>query len=312
MGYGSQNGNLADYQTRSEKNQPGGYAGITQDGKIPATLIVRAGTQAEIDQIVLAEGELGYCTDTKQLREGDGQTAGGTELGGPNGYAEHEVTEDEFTLPLPRGNVLRVYATGEVDYASTDEIVLADGRYLGQQLYIIVEATAGQTIELEKSCHADDEEYDWLVDDLAVHDQTAVVHIYWNGSEWHELNRWIMGYELPDVAKLSKSTGNNVQQVMATISTTSKRTYQFVLQISAYNVMDNLGAGFWLRGAVRKDDGGTLAMLGAVTEESWAESGMESCDVEVSVAGGWQVLVTGLTNKTIRWRGILYLSEASA
>ena len=45
-------------------------------------LLVRRGTDADRQSVVLAEGELGYTTDTKKLFVGDGSTPGGIAIGG--------------------------------------------------------------------------------------------------------------------------------------------------------------------------------------------------------------------------------------
>jgi hypothetical protein len=61
----------------ANKNVVNGYAGIGADGSIPATLIARIGTAAEINALVLESGEIAWTTDTFSLRLGDGVTAGG-------------------------------------------------------------------------------------------------------------------------------------------------------------------------------------------------------------------------------------------
>lgn len=45
-------------------------------------LLVRRGTDADRQNVILAEGELGYTTDTKRLFVGDGSTPGGIAIGG--------------------------------------------------------------------------------------------------------------------------------------------------------------------------------------------------------------------------------------
>lgn len=45
-------------------------------------LLIRRGLDADRQNIVLTEGELGYTTDTKKLYVGDGQTTGGIKVGG--------------------------------------------------------------------------------------------------------------------------------------------------------------------------------------------------------------------------------------
>ncbi len=44
------------------------------------TIVPRNGTAAEIEQIVLLAGEVAYCTDTGEIRIGDGSTAGGVSI----------------------------------------------------------------------------------------------------------------------------------------------------------------------------------------------------------------------------------------
>lgn len=46
----------------------------------PFRFIVRKGKISELSQCILAEGELGYTTDTKRLYVGDGVTKGGNPI----------------------------------------------------------------------------------------------------------------------------------------------------------------------------------------------------------------------------------------
>lgn len=57
--------------------EPGGVATLDDDGALKGIFIVRFGTKAEMDLIVLQPGELGLCTDTAEIRMGNGTVAGG-------------------------------------------------------------------------------------------------------------------------------------------------------------------------------------------------------------------------------------------
>lgn len=59
------------------KNQAGGYVGIDGSGNVIGTFVHRTGNSLEISSIVLANGELAYATDTKEIFIGDGITPGG-------------------------------------------------------------------------------------------------------------------------------------------------------------------------------------------------------------------------------------------
>ncbi|MCK9458168.1 MAG: hypothetical protein M0R80_00630 [Proteobacteria bacterium] len=69
-----------DYERTNMKNAANGYAGLDSNGDVVGVFIPRLGTVAEINAIVLESGEFAYCTDTKELRIGDGTTAGGSFL----------------------------------------------------------------------------------------------------------------------------------------------------------------------------------------------------------------------------------------
>ncbi len=64
------------FESTTNKNQPNGYAGLDSSGNIVGPIIVRTGTAATIDGISLPTGEVAVCTDTLEIRIGNG-TAGG-------------------------------------------------------------------------------------------------------------------------------------------------------------------------------------------------------------------------------------------
>ncbi len=59
------------------KGQPNGYVGIDANGVAGAIIIIRYGTAAAIEALVLDVGELAWKTDTEELVIGDDVTAGG-------------------------------------------------------------------------------------------------------------------------------------------------------------------------------------------------------------------------------------------
>jgi hypothetical protein len=104
----------------ANKNQPNGYPGLDANGNLVGTIIPRNGTTAEIDQIVLLAGELTYCTDSGEVRVGDGATAGGIQA---NFILRHDTAAEINQLQL---------LPAELAYCTdTHEIRVGDGQTLG-------------------------------------------------------------------------------------------------------------------------------------------------------------------------------------
>lgn len=61
--------------------QPDGVVTADSDGAIQCRILMRFGTKAQIDVIVLQVGESAWTTDTHELRVGDGSTSGGLTVG---------------------------------------------------------------------------------------------------------------------------------------------------------------------------------------------------------------------------------------
>ncbi len=61
----------------AQANEPNGYLGLNGDGVAEGILVGRTGTEAQLDAIVLNQGEWAFATDTKQPKVGDGVTLGG-------------------------------------------------------------------------------------------------------------------------------------------------------------------------------------------------------------------------------------------
>ena len=72
-------------------------------------LLIRRGLDADRQNIVLTEGELGYTTDTKKLFIGDGQTQGGIVVGG-----------NKFWGAVPSVTSLVGVISGDVAFSTTN------------------------------------------------------------------------------------------------------------------------------------------------------------------------------------------------
>lgn len=72
-------------------------------------LLVRRGLDADRQNVVLTEGELGYTTDTKKLYVGDGQTTGGILIGG-----------NKFWGSVPSVTNLPEVVAGDLAFSTTD------------------------------------------------------------------------------------------------------------------------------------------------------------------------------------------------
>lgn len=66
-----------------ERDQANGFVGLNDDGEIEATVLVRQGTSAELDALVLGDGEIAVVLSGGNpvgLRVGDGVTSGGNTI----------------------------------------------------------------------------------------------------------------------------------------------------------------------------------------------------------------------------------------
>lgn len=98
----------AQYDYLRLAGQPNGVALYDGAGALLGKYIVRYGTKAEIDALVLDVGELALTTDTNEIRRGDGVTAGG--------FAYAGSTASEIRVPatgtaLQNGAALRAAYT---------------------------------------------------------------------------------------------------------------------------------------------------------------------------------------------------------
>jgi hypothetical protein len=96
---------IDDCEKTANKGQPDGYAGLDENGDLVGVLIPRTGTAAAINAIVLAQGELAVCTDTVQVRVGDGSTAGGMVVGGLRG--ESAISVSAIAAKTTNGTTLK-------------------------------------------------------------------------------------------------------------------------------------------------------------------------------------------------------------
>ncbi len=114
---------LDSAEKTANKNQPNGYPGLDANGNLTGTIILRNGTGAEIDPIVLLAGEAVYCTDTREIRIGDGQTPGGQSIG----VGETKADSGSFHTDTFYGHPLRAYTSSDRVTA-----VIAGGDYTAE------------------------------------------------------------------------------------------------------------------------------------------------------------------------------------
>lgn len=68
----------------SQRNAANGFAGLNGDGDLVGTILHRTGTDADLSEIVLQDGETAFCSDTGDWLIGDGTTPGGSLVVGGN------------------------------------------------------------------------------------------------------------------------------------------------------------------------------------------------------------------------------------
>jgi hypothetical protein len=89
---------------------------------------------------------------------------------------------------------------------------------------------------------------------------------------------------------------------------------QFEAKIAAYNSTNNQAAAWTIRGAIKRDNSNSTALLGTVTTERWYDSGMENAVAAVTADDtneALRITATGLSGATIRWHATVVTSEVS-
>jgi hypothetical protein len=120
---------------------------------------------------------------------------------------------------------------------------------------------------------------------------------------------------------LSTTTSNNTANIVLVRSSTGAKliipaqsTWCFVINLSAYNYTDHIGAAWIFRGAIRRNNSGGTTIIGTVAEDSWKEGGMSSASANVvanDTDESLDIRVTGLSGTNIRWTASVDLSQAN-
>ena len=103
-------------------------------------------------------------------------------------------------------------------------------------------------------------------------------------------------------------SGNNI----GIFTLKPQQNIMFTLQTSVYNVTDNIGAGFYYRGVVKRNLSNETTLIGNITKEEWKDSGMEECLIDITTNNTYNSLninISGITDKNLRWVGILQCAE---
>ena len=89
-----------------------------------------------------------------------------------------------------------------------------------------------------------------------------------------------------------------------------KGILNFEAKISAYNNTANEGAGWNIRGVLKKDDAGDYSILPSLISESWSEDSLSSAEASIIINNNnIEVSVEGVSNQLIQWTCVF---EASA
>jgi hypothetical protein len=120
---------------------------------------------------------------------------------------------------------------------------------------------------------------------------------------------------------LFTTTSNNTANIVLTRSGSAdsliipaQTTWCFVINLSAYNYTDNIGAAWIFKGAIRRNNSGGTTIIGTVSEDSWKEAGMSSASANVvanDTNESLDIRVTGLSSKNIRWTASVDLTQVN-
>ena len=94
----------------------------------------------------------------------------------------------------------------------------------------------------------------------------------------------------------------------------AKSTWNFNIQLSAYNNTDNATAGYSFRGVLRRNASNGTALVGDIISESWKETAMNSVDASVvadDTNEALEIRVTGLASKNIRWVAVVEIAQVT-
>ncbi len=114
------------------------------------------------------------------------------------------------------------------------------------------------------------------------------------------------------------NTTDATQTVAATIATVTDRAYQVIAKVLATETADHDEIASYVLIAAFKNDGGTLAQVGATTDVSTIEStggwavdfAVSGTDIQIKVTGAGSTLVSWLVDAEIRNLG-LYLPNGA-
>jgi hypothetical protein len=94
----------------------------------------------------------------------------------------------------------------------------------------------------------------------------------------------------------------------------AKTTWMFTIQLSAYNDTDSAGAGWFFRGAIRRNGANGTALVNSLVSESWQDSAMSTATATVvadDTNEALEIRVTGIAAKNIRWTATVDITQCS-
>ena len=104
-------------------------------------------------------------------------------------------------------------------------------------------------------------------------------------------------------------TDPNIQMIVP-----SQTSWNFSIKINAYNSTDNQAAWWNIRGGIRRNASNGTSLIGTLITENGSESSLSSASVSVGANDtkeALEIIVTGVTGKTIRWVAVVDINQVS-
>lgn len=119
-----------------------------------------------------------------------------------------------------------------------------------------------------------------------------------------------------DTGNIVLTTDGNAPSGSNQLNIAATTTWNFNIQLSAYDSTNNTGSSWNFRGCLRRNDSPSepnTILVGSVIEENYIEYGALSANVyaETSPTDGLSVRVTGLASTTIKWIANVDIVESS-
>jgi hypothetical protein len=111
----------------------------------------------------------------------------------------------------------------------------------------------------------------------------------------------------------TNATPTTLVNGVALLTIPNKTTWQFFIQVTAYDSTDSAGAGFTLTGAV-KNTTNSVSIIGTTTLASWTDAALSTSTVTLAADNtnyALSINVTGVASTNIVWHATIHTSEVT-